>query len=105
MPVINTKSPQRPWKPERKAFGGMKVNNQKFYNSAAWRRYATREKINYPLCDNFDTCGGVHEITDHPIPISEGGHPFNQRMNHYCKACNASKTGKQAHKNKGDKTE
>jgi len=100
MPTINKSSPRRPWQPERKAFERMKVDNSKFYNSAAWRRFAKREKMVFSLCDNFDICGGVHEITDHPIPISEGGHPFNQRMNHYCKACNASKTGRQAHKSK-----
>jgi len=98
MPVTKTHSPQRPWKPKRVAFGRMAVDNQKFYNSAAWRSVSAREKQLYPLCDNFDECGGVHEITDHPIPISEGGHRFNQRFNHFCKSCNASKTGKQQRK-------
>lgn len=97
MPTITRKSPRPPWKPERKAFGRMKVDNSTFYNSKTWRAFATLEKIRFPLCDNWEQCGGAHEITDHPIPISEGGHPYNQAMNHYCKACNASKTGKQAH--------
>jgi 5-methylcytosine-specific restriction endonuclease McrA len=97
MPTIIRKEPKRPWAPERKAFGRMAVDNQQFYNSAKWRRFAKAEKMRYPLCDNFDTCGGTHDITDHPIPISEGGHPFNQQMNHLCFSCNASKTGKQAH--------
>jgi 5-methylcytosine-specific restriction endonuclease McrA len=98
MPTINKSSPRRPWQAERKPFQRMKVDNDKFYNSTAWRKFSIQQKKEFPLCDNFDTCGGVHEITDHPVPISEGGALFNQRMNHFCKACNASKTGKQAHK-------
>ena len=97
MPTINKKTPRRPWMPETKPFT-MKVNNQAFYNSAAWRKFAKREKMLYPLCDNFETCGGAHEITDHPIPITEGGHKFNQAMNHFCASCNASKTGNQGKK-------
>ena len=102
MPTINRKSARPPWMPERKAFGRMKANNYAFYNSKAWRAFARAEKMRYPLCDNWDQCGGAHEITDHPIPISEGGHPFHQDMNHYCKPCNASKTGKQAHTKQKD---
>jgi 5-methylcytosine-specific restriction endonuclease McrA len=97
MPTINKTAPRRPWQTPKQAFRG-KVDNSKFYNSAAWRKRAKLEKMRFPLCDNFETCGGVHEITDHPIPISEGGHKFNQVFNHYCKSCNASKTGKQGHK-------
>ena len=97
MPSINRKSPTRPWVPHRKPFGTVRQDNYTFYNSRAWRRFATQEKMRYPLCDNVDVCGGAHEITDHPIPISEGGHPFNQAMNHYCASCNASKTGRQGH--------
>jgi len=102
MPTINRKSPSRPWVKERKPFGTVKQDNYKFYNSKVWRTFATQEKMRYPLCDNWEICGGAHEITDHPTPISEGGHPFNQQMNHYCQSCNASKTGKQGHKKKAD---
>jgi hypothetical protein len=97
MPTINKTTPPRPWMPKSEPFK-MRVNNQHFYNSAAWRNFATAEKVRFPLCDNHETCGGVHEITDHPIPISEGGHPFNQEFNHFCGHCNAVKTGKQSRK-------
>lgn len=99
MPKINKSTPKRPWIPPVPKFK-MAVNNQRFYNSAAWRKIAKREKMLFHLCDNFDTCGGMHEITDHPVPITEGGHPFNQEFNHYCTTCNASKTGKQGKKKK-----
>ena len=101
MPTIVKKTARPPWLPKREAFGRMRVDNTAFYNSKEWRRFATTEKKLYPLCDNFDVCGGTHDITDHHMPISEGGHPFDQRMNHYCHSCNASKTGKQAHHNGG----
>lgn len=106
MPTINKTSPRRPWSTERKAFGRMKVNNQAFYNSAAWRKCATSHKIaNGYLCKNFDQCGNAATTTNHNPPLVEilafGGSPFNwDYLEDLCSTCNASVTGKQGHKKK-----
>jgi 5-methylcytosine-specific restriction endonuclease McrA len=99
MPTINRNSPRRPWQPERKPFESTQ-DNQRFYNSAAWRNLAKRHKMANPLCVNFDTCGVAH-YTDHIEPISEGGTRMDWgNLQSLCVGCNASKTGKQAHKKK-----
>lgn len=98
MPTINKNTPQRPWMPKQELFK-MKVNNQKFYNSAAWRNLATAHKTQNPLCVNFDECGGVTAFSDHIKPITEGGAKFDiDNIQALCVKCNAAKTAKQAHK-------
>lgn len=98
MPTINKTTPVRPWVPKAKPFT-MKVNNQQFYNSAAWRKIAKSHKTQNPLCVNFETCGGVAEITDHIQPITEGGAKFDWgNLQSFCKSCNAAKTAKQGKK-------
>ena len=98
MPKINKGTPKRPWVPEKEPFK-MKVNNQRFYNSAAWRAFAKSHKALNPLCVNFDTCGGVTSFSDHIRPINDGGELFDyQNIQALCIKCNASKTGKQGHK-------
>ena len=98
MPTINKGTPVRPWMPKAEPFK-MRVDNQRFYNSAAWRKFAKAHKMQNPLCVNFDECGGVAEYSDHINPISEGGAKFDlENIQSLCKKCNASKTGKQARK-------
>lgn len=98
MPTINKKTPSRPWMPKEAPFK-MRVNNQHFYNSAAWRRFAKAHKANNPLCVNFDECGGVTAFSDHIRPITEGGAKFDiDNIQPLCVKCNASKTGKQGKK-------
>ena len=71
MPTINKKTPKRHWMPETKPFT-MKVNNQAFYNSAAWRKCAKAHKVAHQyLCKNFESCGGVARFTNHNPPLIE----------------------------------
>lgn len=106
MPTITRTSPDRPWIPKRKAFGRMKVDNSKFYNSKAWRNCATAHKVaNGYLCKNVDKCGNPAVITNHNPPLVElladGKSPFSwDYLEDLCASCNASVTGKQAHKSK-----
>jgi len=98
MPTINKNTPSRPWMPKAEPFK-MRVNNQRFYNSAAWRRFATAHKAQNPLCVNFDECGGATVFSDHILPITEGGAKFDpENIQALCVKCNAVKTGKQAKK-------
>lgn len=106
MPTISRKSSQRPWVKERKPFGTVKQDNYTFYNSKAWRDCATAHKVahNY-MCKNADVCGGAAVITNHNPPLR---HLLEHRLNPFdwqyledlCVSCNASTTGKQAHKKK-----
>lgn len=106
MPMVNNNSPRRPWMPERKAFGGMRVNNQRFYNSKAWRDCATAHKVaHFWQCKNVEVCGGVAKFTNHNPPliqlIQEGKNPYDwEYLEDLCESCNASVTGKQGHKTK-----
>ena len=96
MPTL-PKSSRPVWAGERKAFERMKVNNQSFYNGAAWRTLAKAHKAANPLCVNHAQCKGVAYITDHKKPISEGGARMDMdNLQSLCKKCNAIKTGKQA---------
>lgn len=96
MPTL-PKSKRPVWAGERKAFDRMKVNNQSFYNSTAWRTLAKAHKAANPLCVNHAQCKGVAYITDHKKPISEGGERYAwDNLQSLCKKCNAIKTGKQA---------
>lgn len=98
MPTI-PKGKRPVWAGERKAFERMAKPNQAFYNSAAWRACAKAHKAAHPLCINHATCKGTAYITDHVLPINEGGawYDFNN-LQSLCKRCNAIKTGKQASK-------
>lgn len=98
MPTIKRTSPRAPWQKPRKAFGTVKQDNYKFYNSKAWRDTAKAHKADNPLCVNYEVCGGATEFTDHIRPISEGGARYDRsNLQPLCASCNASKTGKQAH--------
>ena len=98
MPTIPRKEPVRPWAQKREAFGGMKVDNGKFYRSARWMRVRDAYRMANPLCANYEQCGNAMVIVDHIIPISEGGALFDwQNLQSLCISCNAAKTAKQRH--------
>lgn len=79
--------------PERKAFGGMKVDNGKFYRSKAWIAMRNAFRAQNPLCKNVDQCGGATHTVDHIKPISEGGAALEvSNLQPLCQSCNASKT-------------
>lgn len=101
MPTINRKSPSRPWVKERKPFGGMKVDNGKFYRSKEWIALRNAFRSENPLCKNVETCGGATHTVDHVIPISDGGGMLDWgNLQPLCVSCNASKTGGQSWKKK-----
>ena len=101
MPTINRKSPRAPWQKERKAFGGMRVDNSRFYHSREWIALRNAFRAANPLCKNVDECGGATHTVDHIIPISEGGARLDwNNLAPLCQSCNASKTGKQSWKKK-----
>lgn len=100
MPIINRKSPARPWVKERKPFGTVSKENKRFYNSKEWIALRDAFRAANPLCKNVDTCGGATHTVDHIIPIRDGGAALDWgNLQGLCRSCNASKTGKQSHTN------
>jgi len=105
MPTIPKGQILRPWIPKRASFK-MRVNNQKFYNSKAWRGCATAHKVaHFYQCKNVEQCGNPSKFTNHNPPLIEliekGLNPYDwQYLEDLCETCNASVTGKQAHKKK-----
>ena len=87
--------------PERKAFGGMRVDNGKFYRSKRWERLRNAFRYANPLCKNVEVCGNAMYCVDHIIPISEGGAPLDwNNLQSLCESCNGRKTrGQQARYN------
>lgn len=84
------------WAGERKPFERLRQKNGVFYNSQAWRNLATAHKAANPLCVNHATCKGIAKVTDHIIPINEGGERYAwDNLQSLCYKCNASKTGAQ----------
>ena len=99
MPTLPKNSKRPAWMGERKPFERMREKNEGFYNSTAWRNAAKAHKAANPLCVNHKTCKGVAYITDHILPVNQGGEPYAfDNLQSLCKRCNASKTGKQAYK-------
>ena len=99
MPSLKRTSPPRPWIEIKKPYATISKSNYPFYNSKAWRVCAKMHKSAHPLCINVDECSGAAHTTDHIIPINEGGSLYDwDNLQSLCKSCNASKTGKQAHK-------
>lgn len=99
MPTIPKTKTKRPWIAERKAFGGMVVNNKKFYDSKEWKRLRNAFRSANPLCINVDVCGNAMYYVDHIVPIGDGGAPLDwNNLQSLCVSCNASKTGKQPYK-------
>jgi 5-methylcytosine-specific restriction protein A len=81
----------------------MKVDNTRFYKSAKWQKCRDAYRAAHPLCVNVEQCGNAMYYVDHIKPISEGGALFDWgNLQSLCVACNASKTGKQAHKKTAD---
>lgn len=101
MPTVNNNSPRRPWMPERKAFGGMKVDNGKFYRSAAWIKLRNAYRNANPLCVNVETCGNATDVVDHKVEISQGGEKLDwSNLQPMCHSCHNAKSGKSGHKTK-----
>ncbi len=94
---------KRPWKPERPAFYRER-SNQKFYNSTKWRKKSKSHREKNPFCQMECKEKGIvtaATMTDHIIPINEGGDPFaDENLQSGCERCHNRKSGREAHKNK-----
>lgn len=88
-----------------KAHEGRHNRNQKFYNSKAWRRTARAyaESVHY-LCEQdlddgilTDTSARWAGVTDHIIPINEGGAKFDYRnLQRLSRVNHDAKSGREA---------
>lgn len=67
-----------PWasKSKKKPFERQRWN-QEFYNSQSWRRCGTAYRRKNPLCE-VSRCQPA-DVTDHAIPVNQGGHPYDER--------------------------
>ena len=107
MPRTPTTGSRRKTTPPRKApQSGRKHNNQKFYNSAQWRRLAKQvERETNGLCEECKKAGRLKDatgrkgVTDHIIPIRRDWSLRLTRSNlqRLCNKCHNIKSGKEAH--------
>ncbi|MCG9792502.1 HNH endonuclease signature motif containing protein [Flavobacterium algicola] len=85
---------QRSWVPQRRAFE-RENNNQEFYNSWPWRKFAKRFKANNPLCVKClekDLVVPV-KVVDHITPIKAGGAKLDEsNCQSLCASCHNSKS-------------
>lgn len=82
MPKIGTTSTKLPWvEKKQRPPHKRKKNNQKFYNSSAWRAMSHRVRALQPLCQIGKTLEDYRpaQVTDHIIPIIHGGAKFDER--------------------------
>ena len=101
MPHI-PKGKRRPWIPKDKPFERLSRVNDAFYNSKAWREASAAFKRQHPLCINFDEYHGASAITDHIVPIRDGGAVWDvDNWQALCIKCNARKTGAQSKRKRG----
>ncbi len=62
------------------------------YHTPRWVRYSAQFKKRHPYCVNFEQCHHFTEITDHIIPVEQGG-TFWDPANHQpmCRPCHDRK--------------
>jgi hypothetical protein len=55
--------------------------NQKFYQSARWKKVSRLYKNQHPICEvsYFDGLAAEAKVTDHIIPIEQGGAEWDER--------------------------
>lgn len=90
----------RPWKSERQPYQRRSADNQKFYNSTAWRKVAALHKKNNPFCVKCLEAGVYEAVkyTDHIIRIEDGGPPLaSENLQSLCKFHHDQKSGREAH--------
>ncbi|HET8886803.1 MAG TPA: HNH endonuclease signature motif containing protein [Salinimicrobium sp.] len=88
------------WVPERKAFGRRTADNQKFYNSWAWRKVRKAYIDKQPLCEKCieEDKTVAAAFVDHIQRIEDGGAKLDEaNLQSLCKHCHNSKSGKEAH--------
>lgn len=76
------------------------TSDQQFYNTRRWRKTSLLHKMNNPLCEACCSVGqtAMVEVTDHIIPITQGGHHLDERnLMSLCHDCHNRKSGMEAH--------
>lgn len=105
MPTLPTRSPKRPYLPEKQMQEGRNYDASAFdYNSQRWRKDRRLHLQSYPLCAECERAGLVvaATVSDHVKPIRQGGDPWcwsNRQA--LCYSCHASKSGREAHNRVG----
>lgn len=93
------------WLPEKKQHQRI-VDNNEFYNSTKWRRFARFYKDNNPLCVHCDRDGlvGPADVADHIVRIEDGGDKWiENNIQSLCNQHHNSKSGRESSvKYKGD---
>ena len=105
MPLIPRKSERRPWMAKQEAFANAPGKTNKFYHSAAWRKFRQFYLKKHPLCVKCEQKGMLTPATtvDHIRSINpvngwdvEGGKWPNPLDSSNCQPlcfyCHASKT-------------
>jgi 5-methylcytosine-specific restriction endonuclease McrA len=100
MPTIKRTSDRPPWLgPKAKPFANSRKD---VYHTTRWRKLAAWHKAHNPVCINFDVCGGPTEVSDHRIPLSQGGAPYAlSNLDPMCHACHRVKTQAEAQQARG----
>jgi len=83
-----------PWIPD-KGFSSMKKSDFD-YNQRTWRKVSKAYLAQHPLCVECESKGLIVAscVTDHAVPISKGGDPWDQaNYQALCRRCHAKKTG------------
>ena len=101
MPSIK-RNKKRPWmkatpKPKQ---SGRTIDNQKFYNAKAWRETSKQHRLANPLCEVSLALDKLidSQLTDHIIPIAQGGDPYDTRnLMAMCHKQHNKKSGKEKH--------
>jgi 5-methylcytosine-specific restriction endonuclease McrA len=99
MPTIKRNADRPPWLgPKAKPY----ANSRKDVYNWRWAQLAARHKAAFPVCVNFDQCGGPAEETDHIRPLSQGGAPYAwSNLQSMCKPCHREKTQGEAKEARG----
>lgn len=86
---------KRPWVIERPAFF-REQSNYDFYNSTEWRKRSHQYRSEHPLCEQCETENLITPatVTDHIIPINQGGNKFeSSNLKALCAKCHNKKSG------------
>ena len=101
MPTINTKSPQRPWKPKRVPYEtGRRAARWAGYKTNRWKSMSLLFKTLNPMCC-VEGCQEPTYYTDHKIPVLECVDPWAwSNLQPLCFGHGGGKTSDEGHSKK-----
>jgi 5-methylcytosine-specific restriction protein A len=86
---------QRPWLQGSHKSSKARVERNKIYGTAQWRKLRLIHIRQQPLCVE---CNAPGQVVDHITPIRMGGEPFDMaNLQTMCHKCHNIKSGKEAH--------